>query len=135
MPISTLLSQPCLLIRRSASGDSDDYGNETQAETTVQTVCEIQQQQRVEGGTHEDLSDTRWLLILPASTVLDTGDAVEVGALLPGEGVLPSSDLFPTGSHRYELVGEPWPVIDARTGIEHHVEATVRRTAGSEDTS
>lgn len=115
MPISDFLTQTCLLLRRDPAGSQDVYGNELEGEATATGDCSLQQQQRAEGG--DGLSDTRWLLVLPAGTVIDTGDAVKVDG------------------RRYELVGEPWPVTDPRTQTVSHVECTVRRAAGSGDTS
>lgn len=124
MPISDLLTQPCLLLQRDPDGGEDRYGNETQEETPVETVCALQQRQRTEGGAsgamssaHGDLSDTSWLLVLPADTQIDNGDAVEVSG------------------QRFELVGAPWPAFDPVAQAVSHLECTVRRTAGSEDRS
>lgn len=114
MSLSKLLNRTCTLILRDLSGTVDDYGNPVPSERTITTVCELQQRQRTEPGDQGEVSDTTWLLVLPAGTTIDTGDAVEVA----GE--------------RYELVGAPWPARNPRTGLESHVEATVRRTAGGQ---
>lgn len=119
MPLSTLLNLPCTITRRSASGVNDDYGNEIPSETTLDTVCDVQQRQHAdsEPGAQGELSDTRWLLVLPAGTDIRTGDKVEIDG------------------HSYEMLGDPWEVRSPWTRQNHHVEATLRRTAGTEDAS
>lgn len=116
MTLSQLLNTPVTIISRSTSGEIDDYGNEVSAEAEAETVGELQQTRRDEQDDQGELSDTSWLLILPAGTSIDTGDVVEVNG------------------DRYELVGAPWPARNPRTRLETHIEATLRRTAGSEDT-
>lgn len=120
MSLAKLLTRPCTITVRSHSGNQDAYGNDIPAETTVQTVCELQQLTRLtdaEPAGQGEFSDTRWLLVLPAGTEIRTGDTVEVDG------------------HAYEMFGDPWPVRNPRTGRDSHVQATVRRTAGSEEAS
>jgi hypothetical protein len=114
--LSRLISRPCLLVKRSASGDEDEYGNEIPSEELVETVCELQQATRAEPAAAGELSQTLWDFFFPTGTDCDTGDAVVVGA------------------NEYELVGEPW---EANTGSRSvwHVEATARLVAGAEDVS
>lgn len=114
--LSHLLTRECTIVRRTPSGDTDDYGNDIPAETTTVTVCELQQTQRTEGADAGETSATTWLLILPANTLLDTSDSVSVSG------------------HEYELVGDPWTARNPETGVDHHLEATVQRVAGAEDT-
>jgi hypothetical protein len=116
MSLATLLNRPVTIVRRSASGDTDPYGNEIEAETSTETVGELQQQQRTEPGAQGELSQTNWLLILPAGTEIGTADAIIVNG------------------QEYEMVGDPWPARNPRTHEQSHVECTVRRTAGSEET-
>lgn len=116
--LSQLLNQPCTIVRRSASSATDEYGNEIPDETEISTVCELQQERHLsdaEPANQGELSDTKWLLVLTTGTVIRTGDVVIVN----GE--------------RYEMFGDPWHARNPRTGAESHVEATVRRTASSED--
>lgn len=113
--LTDLLNQPCQIIRRSQSGEADEYGNDVPSATVVETVCELQQQQRSEPAGDAELSDTRWLAVFPAGTDLRTGDSVAVDGLA------------------YELVGDPWHARNPRTHSVSHVEATLRRTAGSDD--
>jgi hypothetical protein len=115
--LSKLLNRTCVLTLRSASEDKDDYGNERPSETTVTVLCELQQQQRTEQDLAGETSDTHWLLILPPGTQIGTGDSAEVDG------------------HEYEVVGEPWKARNPRTQAQSHVEATLRRVAGSEDAS
>lgn len=109
------MNRPCTLLQRSEGETEDDYGNPIPVETAVETVCEIQQQQRFEREDADELAESRWLLILPIEQSVNTGDAVVVD----GE--------------TYELVGDPWRVRNPRTGIHSHIEATVRRTSGPGD--
>lgn len=115
--LSHLLNRPCTIRRRSASGTIDDYGDAIATETTVDTVCELQRRDRAdaEPAGQGELSDTYWLLVLPAGTVIDTGDRV----IVDGE--------------TFEMFGAPWPVRNPWTQAASHVEATVRRTAGAGD--
>ena len=87
-------------------------------EAEILTVCEIQQAQRREPAGEGEVSDVLWTGFFPAGTALTTGDAVRV----EGVGVL-------------EVVGEPWSFRHPATGVAHHLEATLRRTAGAEEGS
>jgi hypothetical protein len=109
--IARLLSRRCTITRRSDSGTVNDYGDAVATETTVETLCELQQQRRTEPDQQGELSDTMWLLVLPAGTQVDTGDVVTVDG------------------QAFELVGDPWPVRRPLTGRGSHVEATLRRTS------
>jgi hypothetical protein len=120
MPLEDLLNRPCTITRRSESGTIDDYGNDIPDEETVETVCELQQRTRLTDGEpagQGELSDTRWLLVLPAGTDIRTGDTVEVDGQV------------------YEMFGDPWPARNPRTQEESHVECNLRRTAGTGDAS
>lgn len=117
MTLTQLLSLSCTILRRSVSAGRDEYGSEIPSVSEDQTVCELQQEARSEQGDKGELSDTAWVLFLPPGTEVNTGDAVIV------EG------------RTYELIGDPWPVRNPRTREPHHIECTVRRTAGSEDGS
>lgn len=118
MPLEQLLNRPCTLLLRDSTGDKDDYGNEKTGDPTeVETVCELQQQRRDEQDDQGETSDTTWLVILPAGTEIDTGDAIQIDGYV------------------YELVGAPWRARNPRTQAESHVEATARRAAGAENAS
>lgn len=112
--LADLLNRAVTIINRSDGSETDGYGNAVPDEFLVETVGELQQQQRSEPVAEGELSDSRWLLVLPAGTLIGTGDA----AIVDGEV--------------YEVVGAPWPMRNPRTGAPHHIEATVRRTAGDE---
>lgn len=113
MSLTVLLSRPLTIVQRSDDGDTDDYGNPVAVETLVEVVGELQQQRRTEPGDQGELSDTTWLLILPAGTSIDTGDAV----ICDGE--------------IFEVIGDAWSARNPRTGVVSHLECTLRRT-GSE---
>ena len=117
MTLTQLLNQTVTITRRTASGQRDDYGNEINTETETVTVGELQQTQRSEPATQGELAVTTFLLILPADTSIDTGDRVTVG------------------SYTYEVIGAPWQARNPRTQVNSHVEATVKRTTGSEETA
>jgi hypothetical protein len=114
MPATHLLTQPCTIIHRAASGQIDDYGDPVQTETPEETRCYLEQRQRQEPANAGEVSTTMWLLVLPPGTNIDTSDAVVV-----------SGD-------EYELVGEPWNVRNPRTGQQGQVEATLKRVAGGD---
>jgi hypothetical protein len=116
MTLTTLLNRPMTIINRSASASTDEFGNELPVETYVDVVGELQQQRRAEPDTAGELSDTRWLLILPAGTEINTGDTV----VCDGES--------------YEVTGDPWRARNPRTQLASHIECTLRRTAGADDT-
>lgn len=112
--LSQLINRPATLLRRSASG-TDELGNETQVDDAVETVVELQQRQSDE---HDNtVSDTDW-----------------VAFFLPGEDVR-SGDAVVVDGFKYEVVGDPWQARNPRTQAASHVEAGLRRTAGSEDAS
>lgn len=113
MTISALLNRPCVIVRRSLSGDRDDFGNDVPTETTETTVYELQQTQRTEPLTAGELGVSTFLAVFPAGTDIQVNSAVV--DLLDG--------------HEYEVVGQPWAARNPRTQAESHVEATVRRTA------
>lgn len=113
MSLSQLINRPCTLTRRSPSGARNQYGKRLPTQTTVETLCELQQQSRDEPGEAGEFGDTTWLLVLPAGTAIDTSDSVTV-----------DGDV-------YELVGPPWEARNPRTRQVSHIEATVRRTAGA----
>lgn len=112
-----LLNRTCVIKSRSASltGAIDAFGNEVPDEVTVNTVCELQQRQRREHDQEGEVADDLWDCFFLPGTVLKTGDEVLVGGLA------------------YEVVGTPWSAINPRSGVAHHIEASLRRTAGPEE--
>lgn len=117
MALINLLNRPVALTirRRPSDPELDEYGNEIPDEQLVQTVCELQQTRRSEPGGEGELSQTDWLLILPAGTLARTGDTAIVD------------------DQEYELIGDPWIARNPRTQVISHIECTVRRTAGADD--
>lgn len=113
--LSTLINRPCVITRRLSTGSEDDYGNLIPDESTIETVCELQQKQRTEPAGQGELSDTQWTLFLLPGDTLRTGDVVTVD------------------DEDYEVVGEPWQARNPRTQLLSHVEATLRRTASTGD--
>lgn len=115
--LAQLINRQCQIVRRSQSSDLDDYGNEIPGEEIVETVCELQQRRRDEPGGEGETSDTEWVAFFLPEADLDTGDGLIV------DGVV------------YEVTGDPWSARNPRTQAESHIEATLRRTAGSEEAS
>lgn len=111
--IETLVNRSCTIVRREDSGTANAYGDKVATETSVSTVCEIQQRGRGEGT--DEVSDTRWIGFFLPAVELHAGDAVIVDA------------------ETYEVEGEPWRARNPRTGETSHVEATLRRTSGPGD--
>lgn len=111
------MNRPITIISRTASGSTDDYGNATETETETATVGELQRQiSRGSAENAQELSDTDWLLVLPAGTTIDTNDRIRV-----------------EDGRVFEVEGEPWHARNPRTGLEHHVEVSLRRVAGAGD--
>lgn len=116
MTLTSLLNRSLTLVRRSTvSGDTDAFGNVIPTETLVDVVGELQQQRLDEPAEAGELSDTRWVLFLPAGTDIDTGDAVIADGQI------------------YEVIGDPWQARNPRTQLPSHVECQLRRTAGAGD--
>lgn len=109
MLIDHLLTRACTVTRRTDSGEINDYGDAVATETAVETKCEFQQLRRTE--YEGNLSETAWLVVLPAGTEIGAGDMVTVDAT------------------NYEVVGDPWEVRHPSTGALTHIEATALRTA------
>lgn len=112
--LSQLINRSCVLLRRSASG-TDELGNEIQADDAVETVIELQRRAADE---HDNtVSDTDWVAFFLPTEDVRSGDAVVVDGF------------------KYEVVGDPALWRNPRTQVDSHLEAGLRRTAGSEDAS
>jgi hypothetical protein len=112
--LSQLINRECVLLRRSA-GATDELGNDIQSDDAVDTVVELQQRQSDE---HDNtVSDTDWIAFFLPDEDVRSGDAVVVDGF------------------KYEVVGDPWEARNPRTQAASHIEAGLRRTAGSEDAS
>jgi hypothetical protein len=108
--VEELMRTPCTLVVREP-GAADVYGDPVPVETLTTTTCELQQV-----GAREELGDqlqvTTWRLFLPKDAPARGWDAVRLA----------------DGS-QYELAGDAWLVVNARTGQPHHVEAYVEGNA------
>lgn len=114
MSLAQLINRPCTVYRLT-EGAPDEYGDATLGhDSGTATVCELQQQAGVRGsGTSlEDLAltESRWVIYLPAGTVIGAQDYVDV------EGV------------RYDVESEPDEYRNPRDGREVYVMARARRT-------
>ena len=114
MSLAQLINRDCTLLRRTPSG-TDELGNEIQTDDVVETVIELQQRRADE---HDNtVSDTDW-----------------IGFFLPGEDVR-SGDAVVVDGQKYEVVGDPALWRNPRTQTMSHIEAGLRRAAGSEAAS
>lgn len=116
MSLARIINRPCTIVRRVASEEKDELGNETTEPVKVETVCELQQQPGFRREDEGEVSDTRWTLFLLPGEEIGVGDAVQV-----------------SGAGEYEVFGEPWSARNPRTGQESHIEVAVRRTAGRDE--
>jgi hypothetical protein len=114
MPIGSLLTLPVTVVHRDSTGAVDEFGNDVPTETLVETVGELQQTRRDEPLTEGELAATTWDLFLPAGTSIATGDAVIAGGSV------------------YEVIGDAWDARNPRTGVQSHVEASLRRVGDEE---
>lgn len=112
MSVERMMKTPCTVIRRIPTGEKNRHGVELTEPDTEETRCALQQQRALEVDEGGETSDTRWLLILPHGTEVDTGDAVEVRG------------------DRYEIEGDPWSAEEGSRSL-WHVEVQVRRTSGA----
>lgn len=115
MSLAALLNRPMTLVQRGMSSDVDEFGNVVPVETLVPIVGELQQTRMDEPLGSGELSDTHWILFVPAGTPLGTGDAIVADGQV------------------YELVGDPWQARNPRTQVASHIECRLRRTAASGD--
>lgn len=118
MAIADLISQPCVVYRTSESATRDSYGRPRSSVSAVTTVWAVQQQRASEPERHGELSDAFWQAFFLATESIDASDTV-----------------YDADIGLFEVVGDPWSVKRHPTGAVHHIEATVRRTAGPEDGS
>ena len=113
--VETMISTPCTIIRRSG-GARDGHGNPAATETTEAAVCAVQQRSRSEDSG--EISDTAWDAFFRRELRIDNGDAFYV----PGLG-------------EFEVIGQPWYVVDETTRRVSHVQAEARRTDGPDGAS
>lgn len=118
MSLTQLINRPCVLLVRSATGTTDDYGNVIPSEGTVQTVCEAQPRSAVEPELASELSDEDWAaFFLPA-------DAAYLNA---------ASGVWIPELGEFEVIGRPPNWRNPRTEDFKYVQANLKRTAGAED--
>ena len=110
-----MLTRPCTITQRTESGTTDRRGNAVKDETTVDTVCELQQDDHAEQTAGGIVAPSTWTLILPAGTEIAVDDSVTVDGRI------------------YEVRGEPWQARDPATGAVDHIEATVVITTGANE--
>lgn len=114
MSIARMINRECVILRRTASSDQDEYGDEIPETIEIETVCEIQKQKRIAEETPAEISDTRWSVFFLAGEEVGSGDRLRTV----------DDDLT------YEIEGDPWRVRNPRTQQVSHIEATARRTSG-----
>lgn len=109
------MNRSCLIRRKTPGSTTDAYGNPVDTFTETTTTCEIQPASSIrrddERSQHLDLTDSDWLLILPAGTEIDPPDQVKVEGLT------------------YEVSTAPWQARNPWTREPTHVEVGLRRTA------
>ena len=115
MSITDLMNRALTVVTRADLGETNTDGDEIPTESSVSVSGALQQIRRDEPDDKGELSDTRWLCILPAGTDVTTGDAILCDGRI------------------FEVVGDPWNAVDESTGVVHHIEATLRKTAASGD--
>ena len=113
--LSDLMNQSVTVVSRSYSDVADQYGNQVPTETTTDMLVFLQQIAAAEKGGY--VPETTDLIVLPTGTVIDADDVI-----IDGNGL------------RYEVIGPPTRVWNPRTHVEHHVEATLKRSAGGTET-
>lgn len=112
--LTDLITRPCTIRRRSATGPDDAFGNPTNDVAETPALCELQQRARPETTDAGTVAQTEWALFMLADVELDTGDAVVVDGL------------------EYEVAGEPARLRNPRSGVVEHIEATLVRTGGAQ---
>lgn len=115
MTLDLLLTLPCFITTRSATATLNAYNEPVYDPVVTSAVCDLQQRQRSETTSLGELSETSWLLVLPAGTPVDQTAIVTIDGC------------------DYELDGDPWEARNPRTGVASHIEATVRRVNGPDD--
>lgn len=113
MAIERLLKMPCTIRRRVKTGN-DQFGQPVYTVTEVDTVCYLDQKSRFERSntlSTDHIDHEKYYIYLAKGTVIEARDQVEALGVI------------------YEVDGEPWEAVRARTGEVHHVEATLKRTS------
>lgn len=112
----TLCNRACQLIKRSPSGEEDDYGNEIPEDAPRATsVCEVQQKDSDEQPTGSPAS-SEWDGFFPDGVDLSSVDAVNV----PGLGM-------------FEIVSDPVEWRSPVSGGRVYTFAKLRKTGPGEE--
>lgn len=112
MTFAGLLNQP-LTIQRRSSVTTDQYGNEVPGTTaSVATVGYVEYTAATEVIVDRETYTTRWLVVLPASAVVD------------------GSDRIIHGTSTLEVVGSPHAVWNPRTRRTHSQECRCVEVVG-----
>jgi hypothetical protein len=111
MAVSRLLSYPVILIKRELSGDEDEWGSPLTVDTRIATNCYY----RLVDSTDPDdnamtTTDTTVEVFLAPDSYPGPYDAVELDFV--GE---------------LEVIGQPAPELNARTGKVSHLKLTARK--------
>lgn len=114
--LSNLITRPCTITRRTQSAEADRYGDEIPGTSTVETVCEVQQQRRSEQDD-QPLGRGEWIAFFLPTEELSGADSIEI----EGHGV-------------FEFDGPPW-LADTGPAELHHWEANLVKVADEEPAS
>lgn len=109
MSLVTLINEPCTITNRTATDDTDEFGNAETTTTTDDTVCYREQTSTVEVTVDENTVTADWKFLFHPGTVIGATSTVTVG------------------DDTYEVVGAPWPARNPRTRAVHHVECNARQ--------
>lgn len=111
----TQINRPCVITRRVASENRNELGQEGIETTTVETLCELQQQSSAEGAVDQTVDSSCVLFFRPEEEV-GPGDAV---------WVVDEGD--------FDIVGEPNRLRNRRTQTYSHIEASAQRAGGPDE--
>lgn len=113
MSVASLINRPATLLRRTDSGETNEFGTPIQTVTETEVFCDLQQRDSDEPDDQGEFSDATYnLYVLPVDTEVQTKDAFDIDGEI------------------YEVVGKPWKPRNPRTGQFSHIQARVR-VAGS----
>ena len=104
-----MLTLPCVITTVS-EGAADVYGDPTQVDSSVDSVCYIEQRRVTESTGNATVASEDWLGVFLADEVLSsTSKVTAMGAT-------------------FEVDGPPWPVWNPRIERVDHIECNLRRT-------
>jgi len=106
--LARLLTTPATIHTRTLHY-RDEAGDEHYQDTDTDTMIHLAQKRRLEGSDGNPQTEEH-LAFVAAGISLDGWTAITANG------------------HRYEVIGPPWEVTNARTGQTDHIEATIRRT-------